>query len=59
MATPLEAAMKVAAGAEELARTEHLIDLARPDVDRRMSLDESIRLAQERYGEAIRLLGKL
>lgn len=59
MTAALEAAMKVAAGAQELEQTEHLIDLMKPDVDRRLPLEDSIRLVQERYSVALRLLGKL
>jgi hypothetical protein len=59
MTAAVQAQMKVAAGAEELAQTETLIDLTKPDVDRRLPLEDAIHLVQERYSEAIRLLGKL
>ena len=52
-----EAQMKVVTGAEQLP--EPLIDLAHPSDDRRLSLDESMDLIEERYSDAIRLLGRL
>lgn len=59
MTAAVQVQMKVAAGAEELAQTEHLIDLAEPDDERRLTLEESMDLVQERYSHAIALLGKL
>lgn len=55
----MQAQMKVAEGAEKLAETETIIDLTAPQDDRRLTFDEAVRLVQERYAEAITLLGKL
>jgi hypothetical protein len=51
--------MKVAAGAEELTHTEDLIDLAKPNPERRLTLEQSMVLIRERYSHAIDLLGRL
>jgi hypothetical protein len=59
MSAAVEAQMKVAAEAEELTRAERLIDLQRPDDSRRLSLDESLDLINERYSDAMRLLSRL
>jgi dsDNA-specific endonuclease/ATPase MutS2 len=59
MTAAMEAQMKVAAAAEELAQTEPLIDLSTPPAERRLTLEESMDLVDERYSDAIRLLGKL
>jgi len=49
----------VAAQAEELTRTEHLIDAEHPDPTRRLTFEQSMRLIRERYSSAIDLLGKI
>jgi hypothetical protein len=59
MTAAVQAQMKVAAGAEELAHTEDLIDLAKPNPERRLSLEQSMVLTRERYSRAIELLGRL
>lgn len=59
MTSTVSAQMKVAQEAEKLARTDPLIDLQRPQVSRRVPLDEAIELVRERYSTAIELLGKL
>ena len=52
-----DAQMKVVTGAEQLP--EPLIDLRRPSDERRLSFEASMDLVEERYSDAIRLLGRL
>jgi hypothetical protein len=59
MSTTAEVQARVSAQAEELTRSQHLIDLEHPSNDRRLTFERSMRLIRERYSTAIELLGKL
>jgi len=59
MSTMADVQARVAAQAEELTRTEHLIDAEHPDPTRRLTFEQSMRLIHERYSSAIDLLGKI
>jgi hypothetical protein len=52
-----DAQLKVLTGAQELP--EPLIDLDHPADDHRLSLEASMLLIEDRYSEAIKLLGRL
>ncbi|WP_433291559.1 hypothetical protein ACQPZQ_02420 [Pseudonocardia sp. CA-142604] len=43
----------------ELAQPEPVIDLEHPDPERRLTLEQSLKLIEARYDRAIELLGKL
>jgi len=55
----MRAQMKVIEQAAELDQTRTTPDLERPDEQRRLTFDESLALIDERYSEALDLLGKL
>lgn len=59
MTAAARAQMKVIEQAAELDRTRPMIDLENPDEGRRLSFEDSLELIEERYGDAIDLLGKL